>query len=117
MLHRMEPRGGRLAEGDNKELSFVREIPRGIGSISAIAFDRAGELLAVVSQRGEARVFTVSDGKKISTLKTNGAPLFGVAMHPVRGEVAVAGMDGMIGVFDARSGVEKRTWASVPLKR
>jgi hypothetical protein len=35
----------------------------------------------------------------------------------VRGEVAVAGMDGMIGVFDARSGVEKRTWASVPLKR
>jgi WD40 repeat protein/mono/diheme cytochrome c family protein len=117
MLHRMEPRGGRLAEGDNKELSFVREIPRGSGSISAIAFDRAGELLAVVSQRGEARVFTVSDGKKISTLKTNGAPLFGVAMHPVRGEVAVAGMDGMIGVFDARSGVEKRTWASVPLKR
>lgn len=117
ILHRMEPRGGRLAEGDNKELSFVREIPRGSGSISALSFDRTGELLAVVSQKGEARVFSVSDGKKISTLKTNGAPLFGVAMHPVRGEVAVAGMDGMIGVFDARSGLEKRAWGSVPLKR
>ena len=117
MLHRMEPRGGRLAEGDNKELSFVREIPRGSGSISAVSFDRAGELLAVVSQRGEARVFSVSDGKKLSTLKTNGTPLFAVAMHPVRGEVAVAGMDGMIRVFDVKEGLERRGWASVPLKR
>ena len=117
LLHRMEPRGGRLAEGDNKELSFVREIPRGSGSISAVAFDHAGQLLAVVSQRGEARVFTVSDGKKVATLKTNGTPLFGVAMHPRREEVTVAGMDGLIWAFDARSGVEKRAWASVPLKR
>ena len=90
---------------------------RGGTDRSRRSFDRAGDLLAVVTQRGEARVFSVPDGKKVSTLKTNGSPLFAVSLHPVRAEVAVAGMDGMVRIFDVKEGVERKGWESVPLKR
>jgi hypothetical protein len=114
-LNRMEPRGGRLAEGDNKELSFVRELGRLNGSVSALAFNREGNLLAAVSLRGDARVLDAADGKKVSTLKTTAAPLFAVAFHPTLAEVAAAGFDGKVRVFNPKDGSPIREFDCVPL--
>jgi WD40 repeat protein len=114
-LNRMEPRGGRLSENDNKELSLVRSFPRSNGAVCALAFSSDGTLLASVSARGEASVFNAADGKKTASLKSPAQPLFAVAFHPHRGEVAAAGFDGTIRVYDARDGKQLTQWDAVPL--
>ena len=114
-LNRMEPRGGRLSEGDNKELSFVRAFPRTNGAVTALAFNRDGTLLTAVSARGEAAIFGAADGKKVTSLKTPQAPLFAVAFHPLNAVVATAGYDGKIRLFDIKDGREKKQWDCVPL--
>jgi WD40 repeat protein len=117
ILSRMEGRGGRLAEGDNKEMSFVREMPRGNGSVSALAFSADGKWLAATTIRGDCRVMSVQEGKVVREVKVGTEALFAVSFHPQNGDLAVAGMDGVIRIFDAKEGRQKRAWGCVPLGR
>jgi WD40 repeat protein len=56
-LYRAEPRGGRLAEGDDKENSFVREFERIRGSVQALGFSADGEMLAAATAAGEWKIY------------------------------------------------------------
>lgn len=112
-LYRMEPRGGRLAEGDDKENSFVREFGRISGPVNALAFSADGTLFAAAG-KGEVRVYNVADGKRLGTIKTEGGA-FAVAFHPEGKIAATAGYDGKVHLFDPKSGQEIRTFDSVPL--
>ncbi len=113
-LFRMEPRGGRLAEGDDKENSFVRELEKLPGTVTALAFSGDGARLAVASSAGEARVFSIPDGKRVATFKTDNA-LFAVAISPDGVRVAVAGYDGKIRFFGALKGELLQTVDAVSL--
>lgn len=114
-MNKMEPRGGRLAEGDNKEHSFVREFGRLSSPVNALAFSSDGTWLAAVSAKGDARIYTVADGKNVSTLKAPAEALFAVAFHPTQRVVAAAGFDGKVRFFDPVKGGELLAFDSVPL--
>ena len=114
-LHRMEPRGGRLAEGDDKENSFIRECERMPGATPALAWSADGRLIAAGSSNGEARIFTAADGKRAATLKGSNAALFTVAFHPAGQEVATGGSDGKVRIFDAKTGALTRSFDPVPI--
>jgi WD40 repeat protein len=113
-LFKMEPRGGRLAEGDDKENSFVREFEKLPGPIHSLAYSPDGKLIAAAAESGEARVFNAGDGKRLSILKSEGA-IFGITFNPEGKLVALGGADGKVRVFEAASGTLKHAFDSVPL--
>jgi WD40 repeat protein len=113
-LFKMEPRGGRLAEGDDKENSLVREFEKLPGPIHSLAFSFDGTRIAAGSESGEGRVFNAADGKRLSIFKGEGA-MFGVAFDREGKLIASGGEDGKVRVFDAATGKLVRTFDSAPL--
>ena len=114
-IHKMEPRGGRLAEGDDKENSFVRECERMPGPVHGLAWSADGNLIGAACATGELRLFKAADGKRLATLKGHDGPAFAVAFSPDSTRVATAGYDGRIHLFDTAKGEPIRTFDSVPL--
>jgi WD40 repeat protein len=114
-LHRAEPRGGRLAEGDDKENSFVREFERIRGPVHALGFSADGEMLAAASAAGEWKIYKTADGKKIAASKEPGSAIFAAAFDPQSRWLATAGADGRVRFWDVKTGALARTFDSVPI--
>lgn len=114
-IHKMEPRGGRLAEGDDKENSFLRECERMPGPVHGLAWSADGNLIGAACATGEVRLFKAADGKRIATLKGHQGPAFAVTFSPDSTRIATAGYDGKIHLFDTAKGEPIRTFDSVPL--
>ena len=114
-LFRMEPRGGRLAEGDDKENSFVKELERLPDAVTALAFSADGTRLAVVCSGGETRWFSIPEYKRIAMVKAGENALFAVAISPDGQRIATAGYDGKVRVFGAAKGEPLQTFDAVPL--
>ena len=114
-LHRAEPRGGRLAEGDDKENSFVREFERIRGPVHALAFSGDGEMLAAATAAGEWKIYKTSDGKKIVASKEPAAAIYAVAFDPRSRWLATAGTDGKVRFWDVKNGALARSFDSVPI--
>jgi WD40 repeat protein len=116
-LHKMEPRGGRLAEGDDKELSAIKEIERLPGPVGAVAWSADGTRIAAGSPSGEVRVWSAPDGKRICVLKEKLPPVFALAFAPDGARLAVAGADGNVRFFDPAKGDLLTTFDAVPLTK
>ena len=114
-IYRMEPRGGRLAEGDDKENSFVRRLDRLSGSAQAVSWNADGSLIAAGSTGGEVRVFSAADGRRKASPKWTGGAVFSLAFQASSQMLAVGGYDGRIRIFDAATGDLLRAFDSVPL--
>jgi len=115
-LHKIAPRGGRLAEGDNKEESTVREFERLSGAANAIAFSPNGELLAATGAKGETRIWTTADGKRIAQIPSPGGALFTLAFSRDSTHLATAGTDGQLRFYNAKSGALEKTLTAVPIE-
>ena len=113
-LHKIAPRGGRLAEGDNKEESTVREFERLPGPAHALAFSPDGALLAATGARGETRIWKTADGKRVAQIPGTGA-LYALAFTRDGSRIATAGADGQIRLFEATTGKAAGEFAPVPL--
>ena len=114
-LHKVAPRGGRLAEGDDKEESAVREFERLPGPVNAIAFSPDGALLAATGAKGETRIWKTADGKRIAQIPSPGVALFALAFSSDGTRLATAGADGLMRFHDAKTGAMLKTFMPVPL--
>lgn len=114
-LFRMEPRGGRLAEGDNKEESFVREFEHMASEIQTIAFSPDGSTVACGTLSGEVRSFKTDSGQPVTQFKGDHGPVFAIAYSADGRQIAVGGFDGRIRFHDASDGELKQQFASVPI--
>lgn len=114
-MFKMEPRGGRLAEGDNKEESFVREFEHMASPIQSIAFSPDGKIIACAALNGEARIFATESGQRIAQIKTDHGPVFAIGFDTTGKLIAVAGYDGKIRYYDAANGQSLKEFNSVPL--
>ncbi len=114
-IYRMAPRGGRLAEGDDKENSFVRRLDRLPGAVQALAWSGDGSLIAAGSTGGEVRLFNAADGAKKPSPKWTNGPVFSLSFQPSGQALAVGGYDGRVRLFDSKSGNLLREFDSVPL--
>jgi len=115
-LHKIAPRGGRLAEGDNKEESTVREFERLNGAAHAIAFSPDGKLLAATGAKGETRIWTSADGKRVAQIPSPGDALFTLAFTHDGTHLVTAGADGQLRFYDIRTAALAKTLMAVPIE-
>ncbi len=115
-LHKIAPRGGRLAEGDNKEESTVREFERLSGAVNAIAFSPEGNLLAATGAKGETLIWTTVDGKRVAQIPSPGGALFTLAFTHDGLHLATAGADGQLRFYDTKTGTLTKTLMAVPIE-
>ncbi len=116
-LFKMQPRGGRLAEGDNKEESLVREFEHMASPIQCIAFSPDGTLVACGAVSGEVRIFKTEDGQRIAAFKAEQGPVFAIAFVADGKQIATGGYDGLIRYFDTTSGEKRIEFASVAVRK
>jgi WD40 repeat protein len=91
-------------QGNTKrDANLIREFERQPSPIHAVAWSPGGSRI-VVGGNGEARVYSVSDGKRTATLKGNEGAIFAVAFHPTNNQVATGGYNGDLRIFDSISG-------------
>ena len=114
-LFKMEPRGGRLSEGDNKENSFVREFEHMASPIHAIAFSPDGSLIACGGESGEVRIFKTENGQRGAQNKGDHGPVFAMAFSSDGKQLATGGYDGKIRFHDAATGIVAKEFPAVPL--
>jgi roadblock/LC7 domain-containing protein len=98
-----------------EDYNLLREFERQPGPINAVAFSPDGELAAVASTDGAARVYRVKDGTRLATLGGAQGTLFSVAFRPDGKQVAVGGLDGQVRLFDLPSGQIAKAFVPVPL--
>jgi WD40 repeat protein len=66
--------------------------------------------------KGEARIYSVDEGKVLARLEGDLGPIYAVAFH-VSGEVvAVAGFQGVVRLHDAATGKLIKEFAPAPIK-
>ena len=114
-LFRMQPRGGRLAEGDNKEESFVREFEHMGSPIQAVAFGTDGSTIACGTLSGQLRLFKTENGQRLSQIKGSRGPIFALGFTPDGKQIASGGYDGRIRFYNATSGEVMKEFDSVPI--
>ncbi len=115
-LFKMEPRGGRLAEGDNKENSFVREYEHMASPIQAIAFSPDGILVACSAESGEVRIFKTENGHRVTQIHAKQGPVFALAFTADGKQIATGGYDGRIRFYDTEKGELRKDIEGVPCK-
>jgi WD40 repeat protein/mono/diheme cytochrome c family protein len=115
-LHKVAPRGGRLAEGDDKEESSVREFERLPGPVHSVAFSPDGSLLAATGAKGETRIWKTADGKRVAQIPSPGAALFAVTFSSDGTQLATAGADGTVRFHDPKTGSVTKTIVPVPIE-
>ena len=115
-LHKVAPRGGRLAEGDDKEESSVREFDRLPGPVHAVAFSPDGALLAATGAKGETRIWQSGDGKKVAQIPSVGCALFTLACSSDGTRLVTGGADGKLRIYEAKTGTIVKTLVAVPLE-
>jgi Planctomycete cytochrome C/Anaphase-promoting complex subunit 4 WD40 domain len=115
-LFKMEPRGGRLSEGDDKENSFVREFEHMASPIHAIAFSPDGTLVACAGQSGEVRIFKSESGQRVAQIKGDHGPVFALAFAADGKRLGAGGYDGKIRLHETEKGAIVKEFDSVPLR-
>lgn len=114
-LFKMEPRGGRLSEGDNKENSFVREYESLGSPLHAIAFSPDGSQVACAGESGEVRIFNTGNGQRLAKISGEHGPVFALAFTADGKRLAAGGHDGRIRFFETEKGEKVREFDSVPM--
>jgi WD40 repeat protein/mono/diheme cytochrome c family protein len=113
------PDGKTLALGGYKEVELLDAALKGgakIGGLAsqvrALAFSPDGKLLAAAggnpSQFGEVKVFSVTDGKEVASIRGHRDNVFAVAFSPDGKTIATCSYDRMVKLWDAATGTEIR---------
>jgi WD40 repeat protein len=116
-LFRMQPRGGRLAEGDNKEESFVREFEHMASPIQKIAFSPDGSAVACGAASGEVRIFKTESGQRVVQINSGHGPVFALGFSSDGTRIATGGYDGRIRFYNSSNGEAIQDFASVAIRQ
>jgi WD40 repeat protein len=93
----------------------LKEFERQPGPVTAVAFSPDGSAVALGSV-GEVRVYDAGESsKRLATLSGHTGPVYAVAYKPDGSVIATGGWDGVVRLFDAKSGNLIKQFSSVPL--
>jgi hypothetical protein len=112
--YKMAENQGRTAA--NNDVNLQKEFERMPGPVQAIAYSPGGTNICVGSIGGEARIFSVSDKKRVANLKGHDGAIFAIVYHPATNQVVTGGFDGKLRVFETAKGELVRSFVPVPLK-
>ena len=100
----------------NTDFNLIRAYEAQSGAIKSVAFSFDGSKFATGSSSGEARIYNVSDGKRLASMPGDTVSVFALAFHPDGTQLAAGGFDGKIRIFDANSGQQLNIFMSVPIE-
>jgi WD40 repeat protein len=116
-LYKMHREVKRVIGDDANKLREYEKFP---GRVYSVAFDQTGRYFAAGSSldgAGEARVYEVDSGKRVSTFEAVKTPVYAVAFRPDGKVVATAGFDGLVRLTDAVTGKLVKEFVPVPGKK
>jgi WD40 repeat protein len=100
-MYRIGENQGRTAA--NNDSNLLKEFDRLPGPVHAVAFNADGSLVGIGGVGGEVRIHKL-DGSRAATLKGHDGAVFAIAFHPSLPQVATAGFEGKIRIFDTGTG-------------
>ena len=113
-LYRISDNQGRTAGRNDTNLLTAFE--RQPGPVSAVAFSPDGNTVALGSM-GEVRVYNSDNSAKpLLTLSGIQGPIYAIAYKPDGSEIAIGGADGIIRLFDPKTGNLIRQFVPVPIE-
>jgi WD40 repeat protein len=113
-LYKISDNQGRTS-GRN-DTNLIRNFEQQKGPVSAVAISPDGTS-ASLGTINDVNVYSIADGKKLYTLSGNQGPVYAVAYKPDGSQIAAAGYDGTIRIYDAKNGNLVKQFLSVPLGR
>jgi hypothetical protein len=114
-LYKMHREAKRVIGDDFNKIREYEALP---GRIYAAAFNADGGLFVVGSSldgSGEARVYQTADGKRVAQLQGQQGAVYAVAFQPDGKQVATAGFDGKVRLFEPLTGKMLKEFVPVPL--
>ena len=112
-LYRISDNQGRTS-GRN-DTNLLQTFERQAGPVSAVAFSPDGSSVAIGSV-GPVKIYGVADGSKVLlTLSGIQGPVYSIAYRPDGSAIAVGGADGLVRLFDAKTGSLLKQFIPVPL--
>jgi WD40 repeat protein len=115
-LYKMHREAKRVIGDDFNKIRDYEAMP---GRIYAARFSSDGVRFVAGSSlegKGEARVYQVDDGKRVSTLEGPLGPIYALAYHPNGHQVAIAGFSGSVRIHDPNTGKLIKEFIPVPLR-
>ena len=111
-LYKISDNQGRTA-GRN-DTNLIRAFETQKSPVTAVAFSPDG-LAAAVGTLNDVNVYNTADGTKLYTLSGEQGPVFAICYKPDGSRIATAGYDGMIRLYDTKTGNLEKQFMSVPM--
>ncbi len=100
------------------DFNLVRAFPALPGRVCDLDFSASGDKFVCGSSTalgGAARIYTTADAAKTIDLPEIKVPVYAVSFRPDEQQVAVAGFDGIVRLYNASNGQLERSLVSVPV--
>jgi WD40 repeat protein len=103
-----------LVIGDTS--TVIREFTKQDGPVAAVAFGFDGELVAAAGGSPAINVYKAATGERIASLKGHEGGIYSVVFNPKAQQLAAAGFDGKVRIYDLKSGQIAQVFIPVPLE-
>lgn len=100
------------------DYNLIRQFDPLPGRLFAVAYSPDGALIAAGSSNdgaGEARVYKTDDGQLVARFAVDAGPIYSLDFRSDGAELAVAGFDGQVRVYNPHNGELLRSFNAVPL--
>jgi WD40 repeat protein/mono/diheme cytochrome c family protein len=96
------------------DTNLVKDFERQPAAVHAIAWSPDGAQIAVASEK-DAKVFDAKSGTRVATLQGHEGSIDAIAFSPNGRQIATGGFDGVVRLFDAKTGKITAAFVPVPL--
>jgi len=115
------PRIYKISDNQNRtsgniDVNLIRELERQPGPVHAVSFSPGGSRVAVGGMGGEVRIYKVSEGNRLATLKGHEGAIFSITFNPKNNQIATGGYDGKVRIFNSESGDLIKDFIPVPIQ-
>lgn len=101
---------------NQEDHNLLRMFEKQPGTISAVAFNPNGSLVAIATEKGTLKIFQTTDGKLVASPTGFTGAIFALAFRPDGKNLAVGGFDGNVYLFDTQSWTLAKRFVPVPIK-
>ncbi|HLJ56512.1 MAG TPA: c-type cytochrome domain-containing protein [Chthonomonadaceae bacterium] len=113
---------------NQEDHNLLRAYPKQPGVVSAVAFSRDGAYIATGTESGVVNIYKTDNGgpaesdkpviggKPLASLGGAEGAIFAIAFRPDGGQVAVAGLDGIVRLYTLPTGALAKAFVPVPIR-